>query len=55
MRLASLVLTGLCMAALPLSLRAAESVVVPDCQIVLDDEARVPAQEAGVLLKILVH
>jgi multidrug efflux pump subunit AcrA (membrane-fusion protein) len=55
MRFASVILTGVCMVALPPSLWAAETAVLPDCHIVLDDEAQVPAQEAGVLLKILVR
>jgi multidrug efflux pump subunit AcrA (membrane-fusion protein) len=53
MRLASIIVTGWCLIALPLP--AAETVVLPDCHLMLDDQAQVPAQEAGVLKQILVR
>ena len=44
------------LAVTPLSwLPAAETVVLPDCLLSLDEEVQVPAQEAGVLLEIPVR
>ena len=36
-------------------LQAADTVTLPNCLLSLDEEVQVPAQEAGVLVKIPVH
>jgi len=43
------------LALLPASLYAADTVTILDCHISADEQADVPAQEAGVLVKILVR
>ena len=47
---------GVFLAAMPLSLlQAAETITVPGCVLFPDEEVQVPAQEDGVLMKILVR
>jgi multidrug efflux pump subunit AcrA (membrane-fusion protein) len=55
MRLIVLVLGGLCLVFSPLPLQAADTVPVSNCTLEPDEEAQIPAQEAGVLTEILVH
>ena len=55
MRLIVLVLGGLCFVFSPLPLQAADTVPVSNCTLEPDEEAQIPAQEAGVLTGILVH
>ena len=55
MRLMAFVLGGLWLISSPSLLRAADTATIPNCEIKPDDEAQIPAQEAGVLTKILVR
>ena len=55
MRFMVLVLGGLCLVFSPLSLKAEDTATVPNCTLAPEEEAQIPAQEAGVLTKILVH
>jgi len=57
MRLMVLVLSGLWLVSSPSLLRAADTATatITDCTLVPDQEAQIPAQEAGVLTKILVR
>ena len=50
-----LVLSAFLVATLSSRLPADETVVLPDCLLSLDEEVQVPAQEAGVLMKIPVR
>ena len=55
MRCFALMLSGLWLA-MPLPiLRAADTISLPNCLLSLDEEVQVPAQEAGVLMKIPVR
>jgi multidrug efflux pump subunit AcrA (membrane-fusion protein) len=49
------VLSGLWLVSLPSLTKAAETVTISNCTLAPDEEAQVPAQEAGVLTKILVR
>lgn len=53
--LMAFVLSGLCLVCSPPLVQAAEMPMIPSCELVPIDEAQVPAQEAGVLTKILVR
>ena len=55
MRFIAFFLSGLALAFLSPTLRAADSVTLPNCLLSLDEESQLPAQEAGVLVKILVR
>jgi multidrug efflux pump subunit AcrA (membrane-fusion protein) len=55
MRLVVLLLGGFSLVVSPSPLNAADLVTLPSCQLALDDQAEIPAQEAGVLDKILVR
>jgi multidrug efflux pump subunit AcrA (membrane-fusion protein) len=55
MRCIVFVLSGVCLASSPFSLMAADTAIIPNCTLAPDEEAQIPAQEAGVLTKILVH
>lgn len=54
MRLVVLLLSGVWLAFSPSFVQAADTVTLPNCLLALDEEAQIPAQEAGVLQKILV-
>ncbi len=55
MRFIVFMLGGLWLALSALPLRAADTAVISTCTLVPDEEAEIPAQEAGVLTKILVR
>lgn len=55
MRLVALGLICLLLLSAPCVLPAAETVTLPDCLLSLDEEAEIPAQEAGVLVKVFVR
>jgi len=55
MRLLIFVLGGLCLVFSPLPLQAGMRRSSRNCALAPDEEAQIPAQEAGVLTKILVH
>ncbi len=55
MRTMVLVLGGLWLVFAPLPLKADDTAIIANCTLAPDEEAQIPAQEAGVLTKILVH
>jgi multidrug efflux pump subunit AcrA (membrane-fusion protein) len=55
MRHIALLLAGLAIALSPCVLNAADGIKLPNCSLALDEEAQIPGQEPGVLLKILVR
>lgn len=55
MRLIALGLICLLFHSSPSALPAADTVTLPNCLLSLDEEAEVPAQEAGVLVKVPAH
>jgi multidrug efflux pump subunit AcrA (membrane-fusion protein) len=55
MRFIAALLSGLWLVFAPSFVQAADTVTLPNCLLALDEEAQIPAQEAGVLQKILVR
>jgi multidrug efflux pump subunit AcrA (membrane-fusion protein) len=55
MRLIVFALSVVCLALLSPSLKAADTAIIPVCTLEPDEEAQIPAQEAGALTKILVR